>query len=161
MNTTKTIGKWSHYKKTASIDAIRVSDALKLGLIAEDLKVVTLENPAGQTAALDQWLCQAKTGEYWVQKDAKIRGAYDLGEPDEQGWLVAKPKPDAEGVLAAKITDRPNNSKGEVWDGKFQVVADWGVLTGQRGDYKVNNLSDPADSWIVQGPLFESTYELA
>lgn len=113
--------------------------------------VQTLEGP--QEAPVGAYLCRGEAGDIWPQEAERLLSKYvATDELSADGWRKFLPNLDSEGVLAAQI-DQP-----------FSVLAAWGVLQGQPGDYLVKNFQDrdvanPADVWIVSRFLFEATYE--
>lgn len=100
------------------------------------------------------YLCRGESGDTWPQKAKTLFAKYEATEEhDKDGWIKFSPKPEAAGVLAVQINHT------------FQVIASWGNLTGQPGDYLVKNEADknveyPEDVWIVNRAIFEGTYEV-
>src|SRR5262245_31824496 len=148
------LGTWAHYRKTRPIQAMPVREAVANGLVGSDGEVHTPEadyrvdpqNP-------DLYLCRGVRDEFWVQRREKLLTTYEpTGSETPDGWSEFAPRPNGEGVLAARIAD-PRRER-------FSVLSDWGVPTGKRVDYLVHSISDPADTWIVDGPMFEATYEM-
>jgi len=137
-----TADSWFHARKTKPIWARQVD---------RDETVETLEGTEAIKAG--DFLCRGIAGELWPQSAEGITSKYDsTDEVDSNGWRKYAPKPDSEGVLAARI------------DHEFSVTAKWGVLTGKPGDYLVKNFSDrnknyPGDVWVVDAKLFKATYE--
>ncbi len=107
-------------------------------------------------ASKGDFICRGESGELWPQKrDDLLRKYRATGEIEvhrKLRWETYLPRRDTAGVMAAKM-DRP-----------FRVRATWGDLEGKPGDYLVKHDADrevayPADVWIVDGGLFEATYE--
>jgi hypothetical protein len=134
-------GAWIHAKKMRPIRARKLE---------HDETIQTLEGPIEAKAG--SYLCRGEAGEPWPQSDKSLHERYlETDEIDDQGWRKFTPRPDAEGVLAAKI-DHP-----------FTVQATWGLLTGKAGDYLLKKFADrdvtnPSDVWIVDAKLFQATY---
>ncbi len=117
--------------------------------ITSDQIVETLEGEI--SAAVGDYLCRGESGDIWPQKAKTFFAKYDATEEYDDGWQKFCPKPDAAGVQAAQI------------EHAFQVIANWGTLTGQLGDYLVKNdvnkdVTYPEDVWIVAKAIFEGTY---
>ena len=135
-------GLWFHAKKTRPIWVRRLDREETIKTLEGDEQV-----PAGN------YLCRGEAGDLWPQTEQRLLAKYDLtDESDDQGWQRCNPKPDAAGVMAAQI---PHS---------FQVVAQWGTLTGKPNDYLIKNHEDantpyPTDIWIVDQTLFDATYE--
>lgn len=133
---------WLHAKKTRPIWAKRIE---------QDETVKTLEGV--EKAPARSWICRGEVGEVWPQTDQRLHSKYaPTDEVDAGGWRKFEPRCDAEGVMAAQIAHA------------FSVEAQWGALTGKRGDYLVKNFEDhdapyPDDVWIVDQALFHATYE--
>lgn len=135
-------GTWFHAKKVRSIRARKLE---------YDETVQTLEGPV--EAKSGAYLCRGEAGEPWPQSAKSLHERYvETNEVDSEGWRLFTPRPDTEGVLAARI-DHP-----------FSVEATWGTLQGKAGDYVVKQFADrdvpnPKDVWIVDSTLFEATYQ--
>ena len=120
--------------------------------ITDDQSVSTLEGDRNDQAG--DYLCRGESGDTWPQKAKTLFAKYEATEEhDKNGWIKFSPKPEASGVLAVPIKHA------------FQVIASWGELTGQPGDYLVKNEADknveyPEDVWIVNRAIFEGTYEV-
>jgi hypothetical protein len=134
--------RWFHAKKVHPIWARQVEN---------DGTVQTLEGKEEVSAG--DYLCRGAADEIWPQSAANLEKKYDAtDEVDEQGWRKFTPKPDAEGVMAARVAH------------PFEVRASWGKLSGKAGDFLAKNFADrdvpyPDDVWIVDQTLFEATYE--
>ena len=134
-------GGWFHARKVRPIWARQ---------LAADVQVDTLEGRV--TASAGDYLCRGEAGEVWPQKAATLEARYTAsGALDAEGWRQYEPRPDAEGVWAARV------------DHSFSVQASWGTLRGKPGDFVVKNYADrdvaaPADVWIVEQALFAATY---
>ena len=134
-------GTWFHARKVRPIRARKLD---------QDETIQTLEGPVEAKAGA--YLCRGEAGEPWPQSATSLHERYlETDDVDAEGWRIFTPRPDAEGVLAAKI-DHP-----------FTVQATWGPLKGKAGDYVVKkfadrDLPDPADVWIVDASLFQATY---
>lgn len=132
---------WFHAKKVRPIRARK---------LVKDETVQTLEGPVEAKAG--DFLCRGEAGEPWPQSAKSLHERYvETGEIDAEGWRQFTPRPDAEGVIAAKI-DHP-----------FTVMATWGQLSGKAGDYLIKKFADrdapdPVDVWIVDAKLFQATY---
>jgi hypothetical protein len=137
-------GTWFHAKKVRPIRARKLD---------HDEIVQTLEGPIEAKAG--DYLCRGEAGEPWPQSAKSLRERFEeTDEIDADGWRKFAPRPDAEGVLAARI-DHP-----------FTVEATWGPLSGKAGDYLIKKFSDcdvpdPEDVWIVDAALFQATYAAA
>jgi hypothetical protein len=133
---------WFHARKTRPIWARRLD---------RDRTVETLEGAAAAEAG--DFLCRGEAGELWPQSAQSLEEKYAPSDTvDENGWRRYDPRPDAEGVLAARV-DHP-----------FSLQTKWGSLTGNAGDYVVKRFRDkdtahPADVWIVNQALFRAAYE--
>lgn len=132
---------WFHARKTRPIWAKRV---------VRDQTVETLEG--AEQAHAGDYLCRGEAGDTWPQQAGALEAKYtptDVLTPD--GWRQYRPRPDAEGVLAAPVPHA------------FAVQARWGRLSGKAGDYVVKQYRDrdiayPEDVWIVDQTLFAATY---
>jgi hypothetical protein len=135
-------GAWTRARKTKSIWARQVD---------RDQTVDTLEGTESLKAG--DFLCRGAADELWPQSAERLEAKYDqTGQVDGEGWREYAPKPEGEGVMAARI------------DREFSVHAPWGELQGKPGDYLVKDYSDrdtpyPKDVWIVDAKLFQATYE--
>jgi len=133
---------WFHAKKTRPIWAKMLQRAQT---------VETLEGR--ETAGAGDYLCRGESGEVWPQRAKSLEAKYTPTDTvDGDGWRKYQPRPDAEGVLAAKV-EHP-----------FSLEAKWGLLKGKAGDYVVKSYRDkdtdyPDDVWIVDRDLFLATYE--
>ena len=133
---------WFHAKKTRPIWARRLEQNEKVSTIEGEEDV-----PAGN------YLCRGEAGDFWPQTEQRLTSKYTVTtEVDPQGWKKYLPNPDAASVMAAQIPQ------------PFQVQAQWGLLSGKRGDFLVKNYEDrdnpdPNDVWIVDQTLFNATYE--
>lgn len=117
-------------------------------VLTEPTSVETIEGV--KQAGPGDMLCRGIKGEYWPQKAEKFLDKYvSTGERDKEEFERFRPKPGAAPIEAAKVTQA------------FRVVAQWGELTGQAGDYVARSTSDPKDVWIVAREIFEATYEVA
>ena len=118
--------------------------------LEQDETVETLEGPVEAKAGA--YLCRGEVGEPWPQSAKSLHERYlETDDVDTEGWRIFTPRPDAEGVLAARI-DHP-----------FTVQATWGRLSGKSGDYLLKksadrDVADPEDVWIVDSTLFQATY---
>jgi hypothetical protein len=134
-------GTWFHAKKVRPIRARKLE---------HDETIETLEGPVEAKAG--DYLCRGEAGEPWPQSPKSLHERYlETDDVDADGWRQFTPRPDAEGVLAAKIGH------------PFKVKATWGPLTGKAGDYLVKKFADrdkpdPEDVWLVDAKLFEATY---
>jgi hypothetical protein len=135
------LGAWFRAKKVRPIRARKLE---------QDETVQSLEGPVQAKAG--DYLCRGEAGEPWPQSAKSLHERYlETDEIDAEGWRRFTPRPDAEGVLAAKI-DHP-----------FKVQATWGPLAGKAGDYLIKRYVDrdvpaPVDVWIVDATLFLATY---
>ena len=136
---------WRHYKKTKSILAKKLS---------AEVQVNTMEGRIACRAG--DYLCRGPSGEHWCQKESALLKKYNRipdADPDAEGWLEFRPKPDAQGVMAVSM------------DKDFHVEhPDWGTFNGKAGDFLVKSYEDrdvdfPGDIWIVDRAIFEATYE--
>lgn len=133
---------WFHARKTQPIWAKRLE---------ADQTVETLEGTEQVTAGT--FLCRGEAGDVWPQRAERLESNYQATEElDADGWRKYVPRPDAEGVLAARVPH------------PFTVESRWGQLTGKAGDYLLKNFSDknvpyPDDVWIVDQTLFAATYQ--
>lgn len=101
-------------------------------LIEQPQSVETLEGTLN--AEPGNYLCRGVRGENWPQKAEKLLEKHiPSGEVDIYGWERFAPKPDSSAVQAAQIHE------------PFRVVAQWGELTGNSGDYIVRSASDHSD----------------
>jgi hypothetical protein len=153
---------WRHARKTKPIWA-RELDPDEIG------KSFTTADHADEVAREGYWLCVGVAGEPWFQKPAKVEEKYDeSGEEEKQfsfdsaphTYRVFTPK---EGVRnwAAQIDDpeiegfyiRPG------YDMNHPLYSPAGgyVVAGDVADPYSDKLDDV---WLVQQPLFESTYEM-
>lgn len=133
---------WFHAKKTRPIWVRLLEQGETVKTIEGDEQV-----PAGN------YLCRGEAGDIWPQSAERLTAKYTLTkEVDHHGWCKCDPKPDASGVMAARVPHA------------FQVVAKWGLLQGKQDDFIVKHYEDrdidiPADVWIVDSALFVATYE--
>ncbi len=134
-------GTWFHARKTREIWVRRLE---------RDETISTLEGPLQAKAG--DFVCRGAGGELWPQKVQDVERKYLVTETTEGPWRKYVPRPDAEGILAARI-DHP-----------FVVQATWGQLSGKAGDFLAKNFRDrgvryPADLWVIDRALFDATYE--
>jgi hypothetical protein len=123
--------------------------------------VVTPETVVSREGELQakpgDWVCRGVAGEYWVQAESTLRAKYgETGQVSRDGqgleWAEFSPLPESSGVMAAQVGH------------EFVVHSGWGVLSGKPGDYLLKKLSErdiefPADVWVVDQALFQSTYQ--
>jgi hypothetical protein len=124
---------------------------------------------AKETAREGYWLCVGVAGEPWFQKLEKIEAKYDRG-PDETKQFSFDSQPHMYHVYQPKPGTR--NWAAQVQGpgiAGFSVRPNYDVehpLYSSAGGYLVkDHIPDPYhdhpnDVWLVQQPLFESTYEL-
>jgi hypothetical protein len=94
------------------------------------------------------YLCRGIQGEFWPQSKKKLLQTYDPTQNfDSEGWQQFAPKPDGPVVRAAQV------------DTPFRVVSSWGELTGKKNDYVVASSTNQDDVWIVDGSIFEASYQ--
>jgi hypothetical protein len=93
------------------------------------------------------YVCRGLRGELWPQKASKLQETYVASGVAEGVWQRFDPRPDSPPVHAAQIPVA------------FQVQAQWGLLTGKAQDYVVRSTSNPSDIWLVDGAIFEATYD--
>ena len=153
---------WRHARKTKPIWA-REIEPDEVG------QEFATADHANEVAREGYWLCVGVAGEPWFQKPAKVEERYDLtGEEEKQfsfdtamhKYRVLKPK---EGVRnwVAQVQGpgikgfyiRPGYDK----DRPLYSPAGGYAVTGDMDDPYTATLDDV---WLVQQPLFESTYEL-
>ncbi len=132
---------WFRAKKTQSV-WVRVLDA--------DETINTLEGPVQARAG--DGICRGVAGELWPQSLESVSARYVAADEFDGPWQRYNPRPDNEGVLAARV-EHP-----------FQIRTRRGWLSGQAGDYVVKGFADrhtpaPDDVWIVAARLFEAAYE--
>jgi hypothetical protein len=153
---------WRKAKKTKPIWA-RAVEPDEIG------KEYVTADHATENAQEGHWLCVGVAEEPWFQKPDKVEAKYDLdGEVEKQFAFDSKPH-----------TYRIFKPKGNVWNWAAQVQGP-GIegfyvrpsydmknpLYSPAGGYVVTeDVADPdagklKDVWLVQQPLFESTYEL-
>lgn len=143
LNEVNTANLWFHARKTKPIWAREA---------VQDEMVETLEGTEAIKAG--EFLCRGIAGEVWPQSAERLASKYDAtDEVDDDGWRKYAPKPDTAGVMATCIKHN------------FSVTAKWGTLTGKPGDYLVKDFTDrdvdfPDDVWVVDGELFDATYEV-
>jgi hypothetical protein len=116
-----------------------------------------------------EWLCVGTVGEPWFQTKEKIDSKYELDgretkkfefDTKRRTYLIFKPKGDTRNWVAqVKASDikgfyiRPNHDP----DRPLYSPSGGYVVKDQVADpYR----DKPKDVWLVQEPLFESTYEL-
>jgi hypothetical protein len=134
-------GLWFHARKCRPIWVRRID---------KKQTVVTLEGT--EEVSPGDYLCRGEAGDIWPQSSENLMEKYTLtDESDAEGWLKCVPRPDARGVMAAKVPH------------PFQVRSAWGLLSGKAGDFVVKDFRDkdvavPEDLWIVDSDLFEATY---
>ncbi len=134
---------WFAARKTKPLWAREITDNQSISSLEGEL-----------IAVAGDYLCRGESGDTWPQKAKTLFAKYEATEEhDKDGWVKFSPKPEAAGVLAVQINHA------------FQVIASWGILTGQAGDYLVKNEADknveyPEDVWIVNRAIFEGTYEV-
>ena len=115
--------------------------------LTEETSVETIEGPI--VAQAGDFLCRGIEGEYWPQKEDKLRSKYiPTGKVDPDGWQEFAPDPDAAPVYATPVLY------------PFQIQAQWGLLSGQACDYAVRAENDPSDVWIVKRQIFKASYQL-
>ncbi|HET6882999.1 MAG TPA: hypothetical protein VFI31_22715 [Pirellulales bacterium] len=153
---------WRHARKTKPIWA-RELEPDDIG------KELTTADHANEVAREGYWLCVGVAEEPWFQKPAKVEEKYDLaGEEEKQftfdsaprKYRVFKPK---EGVrnwvaqIAAPGIEGFYIRPGYDMDRPLYSPAGGYVVTGDVADPYTAQLDDV---WLVQQPLFESTYEI-
>lgn len=135
-------GKWFHAKKTRPIWARRLDEAQTIRSLEGE-----------EVVAVGDFLCKGEAGDIWPQKEKDLRKRYTpTDEVTPDGWRKYLPHPDAQGVMATKVSH------------PFEVHATWGLLKGKEGDFLLKIYSDrdvayPVDIWIVDQTLFLQTYE--
>jgi hypothetical protein len=153
---------WRRARKTKPIWA-RELDAAEVG------KEFATADHAIEIGRQGYWLCVGVAGEPWFQKPANVEAKYDLADEEEKKFSFDgaprtyrrfEPKHDARN-WAAQINDshiegffiRPN------YDLEHPLYSPRGgyVVTADVGDPYAISLDDV---WLVQQPLFESTYEM-
>jgi hypothetical protein len=163
--TLKWIGEhraWRHARKTKPIWARDVEPG-EIG------KAFTTADHADEVAREGYWLCVGVAGEPWFQKPAKVEEKYDEAGDEEKKFAfdttahkyrIFKPKPgtrnwvaqvQGQGIEGFYI--RPGYDK----DRPLYSPAGGYVVTGDVDDPYTAAFDDV---WLVQQPLFESTYEL-
>lgn len=152
---------WRLARKTKPIWA-RAVEADEIG------KAYQTADRATEEAKEGYWLCVGVAGEPWFQKLEKIEAKYDRGVQERKQfsfdaaphvYQVFEPKGDVRN-WAAQVTGpeiegfsiRPN------YDMKHPLYSPAGGYVVK--DYVPDPYRDePNDVWLVQQPLFESTYE--
>ena len=134
-------GAWFHARKTREIWVRRLE---------RDEVIPTLEGSLEGRAG--DFVCRGAGGELWPQKAPDVERKYLATDTADGPWRKYVPRPDAEGILAARIAH------------PFNVEATWGRLSGKSGDYLAKNFRDrdvryPADVWVIDRALFDATYE--
>jgi len=124
----------------------RKSRALWAKEVEAPMEIETLEGKI--TAQPGDYVCRGIVGEYWAQKAKKLLETYDpTDDRDDDGWQRFAPKPDAPLVEATQV------------EAPFRVIARWGELQGNAGDYVVRSTTDRTDIWIVGKAIFEASYD--
>ena len=144
--------------KTRPIWAKHVQNILCDNFVLSKLLLSTIE--ADQMLKSTSIVCRGEAGDVWQQTPEKLLAKYTVTGIDAEGWLVCSPKPDNE--VYCYVT-----SEGGPGTLGFSVIAQWGekqadgtfLQFGDFGDVVCRSLTDPADVWIVQRQLFDSTYE--
>jgi hypothetical protein len=153
---------WRHARKTKPIWA-RELEPDEIG------KSFSTADHADEVAREGYWLCVGVAGEPWFQKPAKVEEKYDESGTDEKQfsfdsasrtYRIFTPKEGARN-WAAQI-EGPNIQGFEIrpgYDMSHPLYSPAGgyVVTGDVDDPYTAQLDDV---WLVQQPLFESTYEL-
>ncbi|MEI8016554.1 MAG: hypothetical protein WCH39_00075 [Schlesneria sp.] len=152
---------WRKAKKTRSMwaRAITAEEVGKEFQTADRAKLMARENA---------WLCVGVAEEPWFQAWEKIEAKYERGESETKQFAfddkpyeyhLFRPKPDVtnwaaqvKGSNIAGFSIRPGYDPGN-------------PLHSEQGGYVVKGdtadpyQDKPGDIWLVQQPLFESTYE--
>ena len=124
---------------------------------------------ATERAQADHWLSVGAAGEPWFQTPDKIDGKYERAGEDEQRFAF-----DGAARLYHRFVPRPGlrnwaaKVEGEDIEG-FYIQPNYPTdqpLYSPAGGYVVMDYvddpygADPADVWLVQEPIFDSTYEM-
>jgi hypothetical protein len=133
--------RWFRARKTRPIWAKRIE---------ANGTVETLEGL--ERVCAGDFLCRGDAGLPWPQSAERLAKAYVATSEVDGEWRKLEPNPDSMGVLAARLAE------------PCEISTRWGTLAGKTGDYVVKNYEDrdvlcPADVWIVERNIFESTYE--
>src|SRR5207253_896299 len=111
---------WFHAKKVRPIWVRQLDKEETVKTIEGNEQV-----PAGH------FLCRGEAGDIWPQTAKSLHEKYQPAqEVSADGWHKYIPRPDNQGVLAAKVPHA------------FVVHAKWGMLSGKAGDYVVKNFAD-------------------
>jgi hypothetical protein len=114
--------------------------------VEQSTEIASLEGH--QIANAGDYLCRGIKGELWPQSKKKLLQTYLATQSfDDEGWQRFDPKPDGPVVRAAKVEE------------PFLVNTRWGIMTGKKSDYVVQSTVNPDDVWIVDGGIFEASYE--
>lgn len=150
---------WQLATKTKGLRAKHSSAVVSDESLLPKLLVDTLE---GKEPMKEAMLCIGSAGEAWLQPAVKLLKKYTVDSIDHNGWLVCVPIP-GNSIEVSEVTILPNDFT------QFFIVGLWGETLsngqtnaqfGSVGDYVCRSLSDPADVWIVQRAIFQSTYEV-
>lgn len=133
-------GLWFRARKSRPIWARRLS---------QPERIVTLEGE--EWAEVGSFVCRGAAGELWPQSAERLQTKYRAtGETEPGGWQRYEPRPEDQGVWAARIEEA------------FMVRSRWGTLQGKPGDYLLTDAETPGPGqamWIVDAALFSATYE--
>lgn len=109
-------------------------------------EVVSLEGK--HTAKPGDYVCRGIAGEFWPQSEKSLLGGYTAtGQVDGEGFERYDPRPNGPLVEAMQM------------ENSFFVIASWGRLDGESGDYVVRRQTEPTDVWIVNRSIFENSYQ--
>ena len=134
--------KFKKYRKTSPIYVAPSEEVERRGWIKKDGTIDTEEGP--QTVNDDDVVCIGFKGEIWPQPLSRIEKKYDLDGHVEDA-----------GVSYKKYTPKPDQSVEAV---KMDEVFNVEDMNGKAGDYKVRDVKNKDDEWVVDCEIFEATY---
>ncbi len=157
--------QWKIVKKTKPIKARPINTILDKSdpSIFEQLLLKTLEGSQGLRR--NSFICVGEAGDCWQQTKDKLHDKYIPAEVDEDGWTEFRPKATnkAHGVQITEdfqIGPYDGFSVVNPWWGDRRIVEgeDRHYQFGVKGDWILQNPSDPQDTYIVAEKFFENTY---
>jgi hypothetical protein len=155
---------YSTAQKTKSIKA----KPLKLILIDESVssKVLLATLEGNQDLKVNSFICWGIDNDVWQQSGDKLHSKYTPVSVDGEGWTTFEPKPDSP-VNACQITEamglgpcggfcvtNPNWGDQRIIDGKVNYLH-YGVV----GDYVMQGINDPLDTYRIDKKFFNNTYQ--
>lgn len=152
-------------QKVKPIKAKPLSTILIDESVAAKVLLATLEG--AQDLKAGAFVCWGVDNDVWQQSGEKLHSKYDPVSVDAQGWTTFKPK--LELCNACQITEdmvlgpclgfsveNPQWGDQRVVDGRAKYLH-----YGVAGDYVMQGLNDPLDTYRIAKKFFDNTYEFA